>query len=44
LYAALLERGVIVRPFASLPSGLRITVGKPEENTRLIAALAKVLG
>ena len=39
LYDALLREGVIVRPFAALPSCLRITVGTPDENSRLLAAL-----
>lgn len=44
LYEALLRKGVIVRPFGNLPSSLRITVGTPTENDRLLAALAEVLG
>src|SRR6187402_2208565 len=32
VYDALLKKGVIVRPFASLPTSLRVTVGKPDEN------------
>jgi histidinol-phosphate aminotransferase len=42
---ALLKQGVIVRPVANygLPEWLRITVGLPEENTRFLTALAKVL-
>jgi histidinol-phosphate aminotransferase len=40
-YEALLRRGVIVRPVAGygLPQCLRITVGLPEQNARLLAAL-----
>jgi histidinol-phosphate aminotransferase len=46
VYRELLELGVIVRPMASfgLDRALRITVGTPEENERLIAALRTVLG
>ncbi|HEX6273291.1 MAG TPA: aminotransferase class I/II-fold pyridoxal phosphate-dependent enzyme, partial [Polyangiaceae bacterium] len=43
VYDALLRRGVIVRPFASLPTSLRVTFGLPEENDRFVAALAEVL-
>jgi histidinol-phosphate/aromatic aminotransferase/cobyric acid decarboxylase-like protein len=37
--------GVIVRPVANygMPNHLRITVGLPAENTRLLEALTKVL-
>jgi histidinol-phosphate aminotransferase len=42
-YDALLKKGVIVRPFASLPTSLRVTVGKPAENERFLTALAEVL-
>lgn len=40
---ALLRAGVIVRPVAGygLPEWLRITVGRPPENDRLLAALAR---
>lgn len=40
-YAALLERGVIVRPVANygLPRHLRISVGTPLQNERLLGAL-----
>ncbi len=43
IYDALLRKGVIVRPFASLPNSLRVTVGKPAENERFLDALAEVL-
>jgi histidinol-phosphate aminotransferase len=43
VYDALLRRGVIVRPFASLPASLRVTFGSNEENDRFIGALAEVL-
>jgi histidinol-phosphate aminotransferase len=46
LYERLLKLGVIVRPMASfgLPGAVRITVGTPDENARLVAALRTVLG
>jgi histidinol-phosphate aminotransferase len=44
VYQALLRRGVIVRPIADLPRHLRISIGLPEENARLIVALREVLG
>lgn len=45
VYEELLHEGVIVRPVANykMPNYLRITIGLPEENQRLIAALQKVL-
>ncbi|HKY37555.1 MAG TPA: histidinol-phosphate transaminase [Polyangiaceae bacterium] len=43
VYDALLRRGVIVRPFASLPSSLRVTVGTERENDRFLSALSEVL-
>jgi histidinol-phosphate aminotransferase len=42
-YDALLKKGVIVRPFANLPSSLRVTLGMPAENDRFLAALSEVL-
>jgi histidinol-phosphate aminotransferase len=44
-YEGLLARGVIVRPARAFgaPGALRITVGWPEENARLLEALAEVL-
>jgi histidinol-phosphate aminotransferase len=41
VYEALLRRGIIVRPLGNygLPNHLRITVGLPEQNARLIAAV-----
>jgi histidinol-phosphate aminotransferase len=42
-YDALLRKGVIVRPFASLPTSLRVTIGKPNENDRFLSALGEVL-
>jgi histidinol-phosphate aminotransferase len=46
LYQRLLQAGVIVRPIANygLPNHLRISVGLPDENERLLAALKKALG
>lgn len=43
-YEALLRRGVIVRPVANygLPNHLRISIGLPAENERLIVALGEV--
>lgn len=45
LFAQLLRRGVLVRPCGSfgLPTHLRVTVGKPEENQRFVDALEAVL-
>jgi histidinol-phosphate aminotransferase len=45
IYRRLLEQGVIVRPIAGygLPDHLRVSVGLPEENLRLLAALKKAL-
>ena len=41
----LLKLGVIVRPIANygMPRHLRVTVGRPEENTRFLEALERVL-
>ncbi len=45
IYDSLLRTGVIVRPVANygLPHHLRVTIGKPEQNTRVLQALAAVL-
>jgi len=45
VYQALLRQGVIVRPIAgyNMPDHLRVTVGLPEENARLVAALERAL-
>ncbi|MCP4127571.1 MAG: aminotransferase class I/II-fold pyridoxal phosphate-dependent enzyme, partial [Gammaproteobacteria bacterium] len=42
----LLREGCIVRPVANygLPNHLRVSIGLPEENARLLAAMQKVLG
>jgi histidinol-phosphate aminotransferase len=44
IHRALLERGIIVRPVApyGLARWLRITIGLPEENERLLAALGEI--
>ena len=46
IYQRLLKEGVIVRPLTpfGMESALRITVGTPQENRRLIKALRSVLG
>jgi histidinol-phosphate aminotransferase len=46
VFQRLLRAGVIVRPVANygLPSWLRVTVGLPQENARLLAALPGALG
>ncbi|MGH6611869.1 MAG: aminotransferase class I/II-fold pyridoxal phosphate-dependent enzyme, partial [Burkholderiaceae bacterium] len=45
VYQALLNRGIIVRPVANygLPEWLRVTIGLPEENQRLLQVLPKAL-
>ena len=45
IYQALLERGVIVRPLGGygLPEHLRISIGLPAQNDRLLTALAELL-
>jgi histidinol-phosphate aminotransferase len=45
LYEKMLAKGVIIRPMAAYgyPEYIRITVGTPEENRRLVASLAEVL-
>lgn len=45
VYQALLREGVIVRPLApyQMPTHLRITIGRPEQNERLLKSLKKVL-
>jgi histidinol-phosphate aminotransferase len=42
VYESLLREGVIVRPVSGLAQHLRITIGLPNENERVIAALVKV--
>jgi histidinol-phosphate aminotransferase len=46
LYRLLRERGILVRHFPgpALGAGVRITVGKPEENRALVDALGAILG
>ena len=43
-YESLLREGIIVRPVTNyeLPNHLRITVGLPEQNRRLIVALRRI--
>ncbi|HEU5320806.1 MAG TPA: aminotransferase class I/II-fold pyridoxal phosphate-dependent enzyme [Methylomirabilota bacterium] len=45
MYQKLLLQGVIVRPMTSfgMESALRVSVGTPEENRRLVKALQAVL-
>lgn len=45
VYQALLREGVIVRPIANygMPNHLRVTVGTPQENTRFLVALERIL-
>ena len=45
LFSQMLKQGVIVRPVANygLPTCLRITIGKPEQNDRLLETLDRVL-
>jgi histidinol-phosphate aminotransferase len=45
VYEALLRAGVITRPVANygMPNHLRVTVGRPEENERFIAALKTLI-
>jgi histidinol-phosphate aminotransferase len=46
VYAELQKRGVIVRPMRlyGMPEWLRVTVGTPAQNERLLATLAAVMG
>ena len=46
IYQKLLHEGVIVRPMTpfEMETALRITVGTPEENRKLVKALRRVLG
>jgi histidinol-phosphate aminotransferase len=45
IYGSLLREGVIVRPVANygMPEHLRVTVGRPEQNERFLAGLARAL-
>ena len=45
IYAGLLRSGIIVRPVANygLPNHLRISVGLPEHNLRLLNELKRIL-
>jgi histidinol-phosphate aminotransferase len=46
VYQAMLRQGVIVRPVGNygLPNHLRVTVGTPEQNQRMLRALQSTLG
>lgn len=46
VFVELQKRGVIVRPMRpyGMPEWLRVTVGTPAQNERLLATLAAVLG
>jgi histidinol-phosphate aminotransferase len=46
IFQKLLQHGVIVRPLTpfGMETALRITVGTPEENRKLVKALQAVLG
>lgn len=39
----LLAEGVMLRPAFNLPHHMRVTIGTPDDNTRLLAALATIL-
>lgn len=43
LTAALVKHGVMVRPAFYLPHHIRITIGTPDDNTRLLAAITAIL-
>lgn len=45
IYEALLQRGIIVRPLGpyQLPNHLRISIGLPEENARLVEAMTDIV-
>ncbi|MGH8370497.1 MAG: aminotransferase class I/II-fold pyridoxal phosphate-dependent enzyme, partial [Gammaproteobacteria bacterium] len=45
VYEALLREGVIVRPIHNygLPNHLRVSIGLPEQNERLLQALKQVM-
>ena len=45
VYEAMLRQGVIIRPMTAygFPNHVRITIGRPEENRRCLAALEKAL-
>jgi histidinol-phosphate aminotransferase len=46
IYESLLREGIITRPVANygLPDHLRITVGLPEQNQRVLGALGRIMG
>jgi histidinol-phosphate aminotransferase len=46
VFRGLAERGVLIRDVSSYPmldSGLRVTIGKPEENEEFLRVLKEVL-
>lgn len=45
IFMELMRRGVIVRPLSSfgLPGAIRVTIGTPEQNRKLIKALSEVI-
>ena len=45
IYGSLLDQGVIVRPIANygMPEHLRVTVGRPQDNERFLAALERAI-
>lgn len=43
IYEALKSQGILVRFFDTLPDKLRITIGTPDENQRLLRSLSKML-
>lgn len=44
LTESLVDKGIMVRPAFNLPQHIRVTVGRPEENTRLLTALHSIVG
>ena len=43
LYDKLAQQNIYVRFFANLGNKLRITIGKPEENDKLVTALKQII-
>ncbi|RKY13063.1 MAG: histidinol-phosphatase, partial [Planctomycetota bacterium] len=46
VYEALVERNIFIRyfPLPALEDKLRITIGTPEQNDKLLAALTEIIG
>lgn len=44
VFERLLRRGVITRGIGPLPRALRVSIGTPEENSRMLNTLAEVMG